>query len=87
MPGYKKQQFAEFLQKVCSPICYFGVALVKKKLKIDDVPDVFGCHEIGGIWECKNETSSVKFRLFKALNQNREVFLTLNGFFIPLWGL
>ena len=33
-----------------SPICYFGVALVKKKLKIDDGLDAFGCHGIGGIW-------------------------------------
>ena len=33
-----------------SPICYFGVALVKKKLKIVDALDAFGCHGIGGIW-------------------------------------
>ena len=33
-----------------SPICYFGVALVKEKLKIDDALDAFGCHGIGGIW-------------------------------------
>lgn len=33
-----------------SPICYFGVALVKKKLKLDDALDAFGCHGIGGIW-------------------------------------
>ena len=33
-----------------SPICYFGVALVKKKLKIDDALDAFGCHGVGGIW-------------------------------------
>ena len=33
-----------------SQICYFGVALVKKKLKIDDALDAFGCHGIGGIW-------------------------------------
>ena len=35
---------------VVSPICYFGVALIKKKLKIDDALDAFGCHGIGGIW-------------------------------------
>src|SRR5699024_11832723 len=28
-----------------SPICYFGVALVKKKLKIDDALDAFGRSE------------------------------------------
>lgn len=33
-----------------SPICYFGVILVKKIIKIDDALDAFGCHGIGGIW-------------------------------------
>ena len=33
-----------------SPICYYGVALIRKKLKIDDALDAFGCHGIGGIW-------------------------------------
>ena len=33
-----------------SPICYFGVPLVKRKLKIDDALDAFGCHGLGGIW-------------------------------------
>lgn len=33
-----------------SPICYFGVKLIKKKLKIDDALDAFGCHGLGGIW-------------------------------------
>lgn len=33
-----------------SPICYFGVAFIKKKLQIDDALDAFGCHGIGGIW-------------------------------------
>ncbi|MCU6762094.1 Ammonia transporter [uncultured Roseburia sp.] len=33
-----------------SPICYFTVSLIKKKLKIDDALDAFGCHGIGGIW-------------------------------------
>ena len=33
-----------------SPICYFGVHLVKKVFKIDDALDAFGCHGIGGIW-------------------------------------
>ena len=32
------------------PICYFGVKLIKGKLKIDDALDAFGCHGIGGIW-------------------------------------
>ena len=33
-----------------SPICYYGVIFIKKKLKIDDALDAFGCHGIGGIW-------------------------------------
>ncbi|MDR1658052.1 MAG: ammonium transporter [Deltaproteobacteria bacterium] len=32
------------------PVCYFGIIFVKKKLKIDDALDAFGCHGIGGIW-------------------------------------
>ena len=33
-----------------SPICFFGVYLIKSVLKIDDALDAFGCHGIGGIW-------------------------------------
>lgn len=33
-----------------SPICYFMMNFLKKKLKIDDALDAFGCHGIGGIW-------------------------------------
>ncbi|MBR2743322.1 MAG: ammonium transporter [Clostridia bacterium] len=33
-----------------SPICYFCMILLKKKLKIDDALDAFGCHGIGGVW-------------------------------------
>jgi Amt family ammonium transporter len=32
------------------PLCYFGIIMVKKKFKIDDALDAFGCHGIGGIW-------------------------------------
>ena len=35
---------------VVSPLCYFTMNLLKKKLKIDDALDAFGCHGIGGIW-------------------------------------
>ncbi|MDR3365124.1 MAG: ammonium transporter [Clostridiales Family XIII bacterium] len=35
---------------VVSPVCYFGITLVKKTLKIDDALDAFGCHGIGGIF-------------------------------------
>lgn len=33
-----------------SPICYFGVSVIKKKFGYDDALDAFGCHGIGGIW-------------------------------------
>jgi Amt family ammonium transporter len=33
-----------------SPVCMFGVRLIKKKLKLDDALDAFGCHGIGGIY-------------------------------------
>ena len=35
---------------VVSPICYFMMSVVKKKLGYDDALDAFGCHGIGGIW-------------------------------------
>lgn len=33
-----------------SPICYFMISFVKKKLGYDDTLDAFGCHGIGGIY-------------------------------------
>lgn len=33
-----------------SPICYFMMSVVKKKLGYDDALDAFGCHGIGGVW-------------------------------------
>lgn len=33
-----------------SPICYFMMSVVKKKIGYDDALDAFGCHGIGGIW-------------------------------------
>lgn len=35
---------------VVSPICYYTMSVVKKKLGYDDALDAFGCHGIGGIW-------------------------------------
>ena len=35
---------------VVSPLCYFGISVVKAKLGYDDSLDAFGCHGIGGIW-------------------------------------
>jgi Amt family ammonium transporter len=35
---------------VVSPICYYTMSVVKKRLGYDDALDAFGCHGIGGIW-------------------------------------
>ncbi len=48
--GFVPIWFSSIIGALVSPICYYGVALIKKKLKIDDALDAFGCHGIGGIW-------------------------------------
>lgn len=48
--GFVPLWAAFIIGALTSPICYYGVILVKKKLKIDDALDAFGCHGIGGIW-------------------------------------
>lgn len=48
--GFVPIWFSFIIGALVSPICYYGVALIKKKLKIDDALDAFGCHGIGGIW-------------------------------------
>lgn len=48
--GFVPLWSAVIIGGLVSPICYLGVALIKKKLKIDDALDAFGCHGIGGIW-------------------------------------
>jgi Amt family ammonium transporter len=35
---------------VVSPLAYFTVSVIKKRLGFDDALDAFGCHGIGGIW-------------------------------------
>lgn len=47
-----------------SPICYYGVILIKKKLKIDDALDAFGCMERWYMgWHCNRN-------IWKKLNQS-----------------
>lgn len=48
--GYVPMWSAIIIGLLVSPICFFGMNLIKKKLKIDDALDAFGCHGIGGIW-------------------------------------
>lgn len=33
-----------------SPLSYFAVSVIKKRIGFDDALDAFGCHGIGGIW-------------------------------------
>ncbi|MDR0913976.1 MAG: ammonium transporter [Oscillospiraceae bacterium] len=33
-----------------SPVCYFAIAVLKKKFGYDDTLDAFGCHGVGGIY-------------------------------------
>lgn len=43
--------YAALIIGLCvSPICYLGILLVKRIIKIDDALDAFGCHGIGGIF-------------------------------------
>ncbi|MBM7708280.1 ammonium transporter [Enterococcus lemanii] len=33
-----------------SPLCYYFISVIKRKIKIDDALDAFGCHGVGGIF-------------------------------------
>lgn len=35
---------------VVSPLAYFTISIIKKRIGFDDASDAFGCHGIGGIW-------------------------------------
>ncbi len=48
--GFVPVWSAIIIGAVVSPLCCFMMSLLKKKLKIDDALDAFGCHGIGGIW-------------------------------------
>lgn len=48
--GFVPMWSAILIGLLVSPICYFGVHLIKRVFKIDDALDAFGCHGIGGIW-------------------------------------
>lgn len=48
--GFVPVWAALIIGALVSPICYFMMNFLKKKLKIDDALDAFGCHGIGGIW-------------------------------------
>jgi Amt family ammonium transporter len=48
--GFVPVHAALIIGLAVSPICYFGIALIKSVLKVDDALDAFGCHGIGGIF-------------------------------------
>ncbi len=48
--GFVPVWAAMIIGTAVSPICYFMIAAVKKRLGYDDALDAFGCHGIGGIW-------------------------------------
>lgn len=48
--GFVDPMAAIIIGFVVSPLCYFGVSVMKAKLGYDDSLDAFGCHGIGGIW-------------------------------------
>lgn len=48
--GYVPLWAALVIGALTSPVCYGGIILVKRILKIDDALDAFGCHGIGGIF-------------------------------------
>ena len=48
--GFVPVWSALIIGATAGPVCYLGITLIKKRLKIDDALDAFGCHGIGGIW-------------------------------------
>jgi len=48
--GYVPIWAAFVIGALVSPVCYCCILIVKKKFKIDDSLDAFGCHGIGGIF-------------------------------------
>ena len=48
--GFVPVWAAFIIGALASPVCYGGIVLIKKRLKIDDALDAFGCHGIGGIF-------------------------------------
>ncbi len=47
--GFASPMTSIALGLLVSPVCYYFVSVVKKKLKYDDTLDVFGVHCVGGI--------------------------------------
>lgn len=48
--GYVTIASALLIGFLAGPICYYGIHIVKNRLKYDDTLDAFGVHGIGGVW-------------------------------------
>ncbi|MBC7765385.1 MAG: ammonium transporter, partial [Hyphomonadaceae bacterium] len=48
--GFVSVKAALVIGFVVSPLCYYGISVLKAKFGYDDALDAFGCHGIGGIW-------------------------------------
>ena len=47
--GFVEPWAALIMGLIVSPICYFAISFLKKKIGYDDALDAFGCHAVGGI--------------------------------------
>ncbi len=47
--GFVEPWAAVIMGAVVSPVCYFAISSLKKRIGYDDALDAFGCHAIGGI--------------------------------------
>lgn len=48
--GYVTVLSALAIGALTAPVCYFAIAVMKKKAGYDDALDAFGCHGVGGMW-------------------------------------
>ncbi|HIT45099.1 MAG TPA: ammonium transporter [Candidatus Aphodovivens excrementavium] len=47
--GFVEPWAALIMGLIVSPVCYFAISFLKKKIGYDDALDAFGCHAVGGI--------------------------------------
>ena len=47
--GFVEPWAAIVMGLIVSPVCYFAISFLKKKIGYDDALDAFGCHAVGGI--------------------------------------
>lgn len=47
--GFVEPWAAVVMGLIVSPVCYFAISFLKKKIGYDDALDAFGCHAVGGV--------------------------------------